>query len=55
MTRSKSLDEVIAAAEKIVRVWEANPTFTLGEVTLAGLKTKVEGLRTQREQTEEAR
>jgi hypothetical protein len=55
MARGKSLDEVITNAEKIVRVWEANPTFTLGEVTLAALKIKLEGLRGQRAQTEEIR
>jgi hypothetical protein len=55
MARGKSLDEVIADAEKIVRVWEANPTFSLGQVTLASLKAELEELRTLRAQTEEAR
>ncbi|MCA1593968.1 MAG: hypothetical protein LC754_15215 [Acidobacteria bacterium] len=55
MTRSQSLDDVIASAEKIVRVWEANPTFTLGEVTLAKFKAGLDDLRDSRTQTEEAR
>jgi hypothetical protein len=55
MARGKSLDEVIADTEKIVRVWEANPTFSLGEVTQAAFRAKLEGLRVLRGQTEEAR
>ena len=55
MARGKSLDLVIAEGEKIVRVWEANPTFTLGEITLAQLKTLLEALRTQRRQLEDLR
>lgn len=55
MARGKSLDEVIAEGEKIIRVWEANPTFSLGEVTLAQLKTLVEALRAQRSQLEDLR
>lgn len=55
MARGKSIDAVLAEAEKIIRVWEANPTFTLGEVTLAQLKTLVETLRGQRGQLEDLR
>ena len=55
MARGKSLDDVIADGEKIVRVWEANPTFSLGEVTLEQLKTLLEALRTQRRQLEDLR
>jgi hypothetical protein len=55
MARGKSLDEVIEDGEKIVRVWEANPTFTLGEITLAQLKTLLEALRAQRKQLEDLR
>jgi hypothetical protein len=55
MARGKSLDDVIAEAEKIVRVWEANPTFSLGELTLVKFKSELDELRTLRAQTEEAR
>ena len=55
MARSRSLDVVITAAERIVRVWEANPTFSLGDLTLETFKAELETLRTQREQLEEAR
>src|SRR2546423_9635916 len=55
MPKGKTLDEVIEDAEKIIRVWEANPTFSLGEVTLAGLKAQLAEYIELREQTEEAR
>jgi hypothetical protein len=55
MPKGKSLDDVIAAAEKIVRVWEANPTFTLGDLTLVVFKAELDALREQRGQLEEAR
>jgi hypothetical protein len=55
MPKGKSLDEVIAAAEKILRVWEANPTFTLGEITKASFKALLDELRDLRAQTEETR
>jgi hypothetical protein len=55
MARGKSLDDVIAEAEKIVRVWEANPTFSLGELTLVKFKSELDELHTLRAQTEEAR
>ena len=55
MPRNKSLDDINADAQKIIRVWEANPAFTLGEITLAGLKADVAELIDLREQTDEAR
>lgn len=55
MPKGKSLDEVIASAERIVRVWEANPTFSLGELTLATFKAELTALLALRAQTEEAR
>lgn len=51
----KSLDGVLADGEQIVRAWEANPTFALGDVTLASFKAMVEELRDSRVQTEELR
>jgi hypothetical protein len=55
MPKGKSLDEVIAEAEKIDRVWEANPTFSLGELTREKFKAELDALRDAREQLEEAR
>ena len=55
MPKGKSLDDTIAGAEKIARVWEANPTFALGDLTLAKFKAELEGLKSSRAQLEEAR
>jgi hypothetical protein len=43
-------DSVLAECERIVRVWADNPTFSLGEVTLAGFQAKLTELRQKREQ-----
>lgn len=55
MPRKSSIDDVIADGERIARVWRDNPTFTLGEITLAQLETMISDLRTLRGQVEEAR
>ncbi|MDT4953780.1 MAG: hypothetical protein QOJ02_1918 [Acidobacteriota bacterium] len=55
MPRGKSIDEVLTESEQIIRVWEANPAFSLGEVTRAAMQTKVDELRTARTQTENLR
>lgn len=55
MPKGKSLDDLLAAAEKIVRVWDANTEFKLGEIKLADLKAMVAELRGSRGQTEETR
>ncbi|MET0649033.1 MAG: hypothetical protein ABW208_20685 [Pyrinomonadaceae bacterium] len=55
MPKGKSLDDVIAEAEKIERVWDANPTFSLGDLTREKFKAELEGLRASRTQLEEAR
>jgi hypothetical protein len=55
MPKGKSLDDTIAEAERIARVWEANPTFTLGELTQAKFKAELEALKSSRAQLEEAR
>lgn len=53
--KGKSVDSVLAEGEQIVRVWEANPTFTLGEITLPMLKEMLNDLRDTRRQTDETR
>lgn len=55
MPRKNSVDEVIADGERIIRVWRENPTFTLGEITLTQLETKITGLRALRGQIETVR
>jgi len=50
-----SFDSIIADGEQIARVWEENPTFTLGEVTLTGLQSKITSLRQKRDQAETLR
>ena len=51
-SKGYSLDSVIAGAEKVIAMWEDNPTFSLGEITLDKLKamvTELKALRTQRD------
>lgn len=56
MARSgKGIEAVLAEAEQIVRVWEANADFKMGEVTLDILKTSVSALRALRDTVENRR
>lgn len=55
MPRGKSIEEVLARGEKIERVWDANSTFTLGELTREKFKAGLEALRESRAQLEEAK
>jgi len=48
-------DTVIADSEQIARVWAENPTFSLGEVTLANLQSRLEELRQKRNRIETLR
>lgn len=48
-------ESVLSECERITRVWADNPTFTLGEVTLASFQAKVEDVRQKREQLETLR
>lgn len=50
-----STESVIADCERLTRVWADNPTFSLGEVTLAGLQTKIAEAKQKREQLETLR
>lgn len=50
-----STDSVLTECERIARVWTDNPTFSLGEVTLAGFQAKIAGARQKREQLENLR
>ena len=55
MPSKYSFDQIIADGEKIARVWTENPTFTLGEITLIGLQSKINGARQKRDQVESLR
>ncbi len=55
MPSKYSFDSVISDSEQIARVWAENPTFTLGEITLANLQSKITGLRQKRDQVETLR
>jgi hypothetical protein len=48
-------DAVITDSEQIARVWKENPTFTLGEITLATLESKLAEMRGKRNQVETIR
>ena len=51
----KSTDEILAEAEQIARVWAENPSFTLGDLTLAKLQTMIADLRVKINRVEELR
>ena len=55
MPSKYSFDSIIAESEQIARVWEENTTFTLGEITLTGLQSKITSLRQKRDQAETLR
>jgi hypothetical protein len=55
MPRKSSIDDVIADGERIIRVWKDNPTFTMGDITLAQLEAKIANLRALRAQVETVR
>lgn len=48
MATGKTVDAVLAEAEQIVRVWEENPDFSMGELKLVDLKAMIAELRTAR-------
>jgi hypothetical protein len=52
MTRKVSIDGTLTDAERILRVWAENPTFSLGDLTQANFQTLVDDLRNKRNQTE---
>jgi uncharacterized coiled-coil protein SlyX len=48
-------DSVLTDSEQIARVWTDNPTFALGEITLAKLQTKITDARQKHDQIETLR
>ncbi len=55
MPSKYAFNSIITDSEQIARVWTDNPTFSLGEVTLSDLQSKITGLREKRDQTETLR
>jgi hypothetical protein len=55
MSRTKPVDSILNEAEQIARVWTDNPTFTLGDLTLAQFQALITNLRTRRGETEDLR
>lgn len=52
MPRNRAIDDVLSDGEQIARVWTENPTFTLGEITLPILQTRLTEIRNLRSQIE---
>ena len=50
-----TIESVLTECDKIVRVWTDNPTFTLGDITLAGLQGEIAEAREKRERLEALR
>jgi hypothetical protein len=55
MATKYSFDTVLPESEQIARVWAENPTFALGEVTLASLQSKIRDAQEKRSQVETLR
>jgi hypothetical protein len=51
----KVIDGVLSEAEQLVRVWTANPTFSLGETTLQTVRDMIADLRLKKTELEETR
>lgn len=55
MPRWKSFEVILDEADKIDRVWDANPTFALGDLTREKFKEELSALREKRGELEEAK
>jgi glycine/serine hydroxymethyltransferase len=55
MSRARSIDDILADAEQIARVWAENPTFVLNDITFTQFQTMITELRAQRGHTEDLR
>jgi hypothetical protein len=55
MPKGKSFDETIFDAERLIRVWEDNDDFKLGEVTLISFQTQLAAFKTKRANVEDLR
>lgn len=55
MPGGKTKDQTLAEAEKLIRVWQANPTLSMGEITLVKFQEAVDALRQAGTMVDEAR
>jgi hypothetical protein len=55
MPNTKTVDAVIADAERLAQVWGENAKFSMGDLTLEGLKAEIAKLRTLRQTRDETR
>ena len=55
MANAKTIDSVIADAERIAQVWTENPTFSMGGLTLENFKSEITKLRTARQSRDETK
>jgi hypothetical protein len=55
MASGKSYDTILAEAEQVARVWEENPTFSMGELKLSDLKALIKNLRDKRTEIAETK
>ena len=51
----KTVDSVIADADRLAQVWSENAKFSMGDVTLDGLKVEIDKLRNLRRSRDELR
>jgi hypothetical protein len=55
MAKGKSFDAILADAETLIRVWTANPTLSLGDVTRPAVEAKVAAFKTTRANADDLR
>lgn len=55
MPTKYAFDTVLTDSEQIARVWTDNPTFAMGDVTLAKLQSRIANARQKRDQIETLR
>src|SRR5215471_20448586 len=55
MARKKTVDSVIADAERLAQVWAENPKFSMGDLTLDKLRADMTELHNKRLARDEAR
>jgi len=55
MPNTKTVDSVLADAERLVQVWGENTKFSMGDLTLDGLKAEITKLRALKQSRDETR
>jgi hypothetical protein len=51
----KTLDAILADADRLAQVWSENPKFSLGDLTLANFRDKIAELRTVKQTRDETK